>query len=536
MAAKTRPEWPAGALALIPLFVVAAYFDLGTYGLVWDDFALFRHLAPDERLAGWDDVAAQPLPFSDNYFRPFALWTFYVVHALTEGSVGAQHWVNVAIHSANAFAVGWLARAISPRISTRRGVAMGCLYALHPALVEPTAWISGRFDLLLTSALLAMLVADLELRGRLLARVVFVSIAFLVGLASKETAVMLPLVLLLWWGVTTPTDPLRRARQNQGLVLASLGALLGAWLIVRVVVLGGLVIAEPSAVDGGFGARFVAATAAIQGYARIAIAPFGAASPIHLASSASGWLTWLRAIATLGALVALVAVSARKRRWASLLLAGLVLLIPVLHLQPLNLAGGALLAERYLAAPLVMVALALSCAPIRVPRGGRAVGLLVLLTCFGSVRSIAPNWSGPVDLWTWAEEKAPDSILPPINLAKTFYEAGNYPGALAAAERALDIEPDHPFAANNGCASLIELERPSEATVWCQIGLDSGRASPRQWVNLMRAQLADNDPSAAIETHGRAARVWNLRTERMEALLLEAIDRQNSQGPSTDRD
>jgi hypothetical protein len=509
--------------------VVLTYLDVGSYGMVWDDFALFRHLMPAGDLLPWGDVAWRPLPFSDNYFRPLTLRSYYVIAGITDGDPASQHWLNLAIHAANSLMLGLLVARVSPARSVVMGVSVGLLYGLHPALTEPVAWLSGRFDLLVSSSLLVMLAADLGLRSRPYTRVFVVSVAFACGLASKETAVMFPAVLGLWWLATTSGDPLRRSTKNQAAVLTGLLLVTLVWVIVRVSVIGALVVGEQASVDGGVGAQLHAAAASLLSYLRLSLVPFGAVRPLHFdADSLAGSSSWFQIITAVSVVACAAHLALRRVPAALLFCSALIPLIPVLHFHPLNLAGGALVAERYLASPLVLIGLAVAFVPLPVGRRKR-LAVSALAVAFGvaslvSVRTTAPRWGSAVTLWEWAEERAPRSVLPPINLAKTYYEAERYEDALDAASRALWIEPEHPFAANNGCASLIELSRPLEAVAWCQIGLDSGRASPSQWVNLMRAQLSSGQPESAIETHRRAASTWGLRTERMEALRQQAID------------
>ena len=510
-------------MLVAPLVVGLVYFDVWRYGLVWDDFALLRHVADGSRIA-------DPLPFSDNYIRPLAVWTVLAIEGLF-GSVAAQHVFNLCLHSANTLGVTVLSTSVATSHSARVGVAAGLMYGLHPALIEPTAWISGRFDLLVATSLIAMLLIDLLARGRGWARALGTAGCVAMGLASKETAVALPVVLALWWRATerdAHDDTTRVAHKERVLVACSVAAVMVTWAAFRFATIGAFAIPEPHVAGGALPDRLLAASHASAEYLRLALAPWGASRPLHHDTTAldGGFTSWVRMICVLSLVAALCYLAIRFRNAAALALGAVALLTPVLHLHPLNLAGGALIAERFLAAPLVLLCIAFAQSSARFANA-RLTALVVVCVCVANivtVRTLAPRWGDPESLWTWAEATAPASELPPINLAKTHYEAGEFSDALRAAERALAIDPLHPYAANNACAAALELGRPDDAIAFCAIGLDSGRASPSHWVNMMRAQLAAGDPTGAIGTHATARDRWGLRTQRMETLRDVAID------------
>lgn len=510
-------------LAVVPLVVALVYSDAWRYGLVWDDFTLFRHVADGGRAAG-------PLPFSENYVRPLGVWTVRAIESLGVGA-GGQHVFNVVLHACNALGVAALSTKLSRSRSVRSGIAAGLVYGLHPALIEPTAWISGRFDLLLATSLIAMLWVDLVARGSGWTRAISVAACVGMGLASKETAAVFPVVLVLWWWGTASNetdDTLRSAEKERVFVGCTVGAVIVAWIALRVAVIGSFAVAEPQAVGADISDRLLASGHASVEYLRLTVVPWGAIRPLHHAPTAldGGFCGWAQVAMVSAAVCALTFYAVRRRGASAIALAGLVLLAPVVHLHPLNLAGGALVAERYLAAPLAVICVVAARVAARIV-GKRTFTIVVALICVANaatVRTLAPRWGDPTALWAWTEAMAPEAELPPINLAKTHYERGRFADALAAAERALAIDPQHPFAANNACAAALELGRPDDAVAFCAIGLDSGRASPSHWVNMMRAQVASGDLAGAVDTHATARDRWGLRTERMEALRAEAID------------
>ncbi len=533
MSRESRHRWARDAVLLVvPAAVALAYHDVSAFGYVWDDNELLRWLTADGVVRPWRDVGWAALPFSENYFRPLPVWSFQATFRAFGLGAAALHVGNLVVHALNATLVAALVRRMAPdRTSALLPAALaGLLYGLHPALVEPTAWISGRFDLLVTTGLLAMLLADHCGRGRPRRRALGVGAAFAAGLACKETAVVFPAVLALWH-LATPAPsvaPSSWRRDERAVVWLSVACVAFAWFWGRWFALGAVVVPEATVGVGGGVERVLVAAHSLWSYATLSCWPFDGQRPLHHVAlplgSTGAWLALAASAAGISAL-GLRAIRGSAAAW--LTLAAAVVLVPVLHVWPLSLSGGVLVAERYLAAPLALVALAIGVTLARAEGRLRvALGIVAIAFVVASavaVRSTAPNWRDPVVFWEWAEEGAPESIVPPVNLAKTLYEAREYERSLVWAARALTIEHDHPFAGNNGCASLIALDRPHEAIAWCRIGIDGGRASPAQWVNLMRAQLAAGRPGDALETHRTAAERWGLRTERMETLRAEAM-------------
>src|SRR5204862_5011676 len=105
------------------------------------------------------------------------------------------HLGNLFVHAANVLFVWALLRRI---VRDEAGAFVGALvFALHPVQVESVAWVSGMKDLLfgLFSLLAIGQYLAFAQRGRVV-RYVLATVAYLLALLSKPTAVMLP--LLVW--------------------------------------------------------------------------------------------------------------------------------------------------------------------------------------------------------------------------------------------------------------------------------------------------------------------------------------------------
>jgi tetratricopeptide (TPR) repeat protein len=124
-------------------------------------------------------------------------------------NAGAQHFVNVLFHAANAallFILFWRMTGLM-----QPAVLVAALFAWHPQHVESVAWIAERKDVLSTFfAMLALLSYVKFAREKNLRSYWFALIFFVLGLLAKPMLVTLPFLLLLldYW-------PLNRMRNAE---------------------------------------------------------------------------------------------------------------------------------------------------------------------------------------------------------------------------------------------------------------------------------------------------------------------------------
>src|SRR5512137_1554147 len=171
--------------AAVGIVVAAVYLPTLRAGLVWDDTSYVlahggRHVAG--ALTGDLIAGSNPAHGPVGYYRPVPVATFWLASRISP-EPGAQHALGVIFHG---LAAALLFALLLQRLGTggEAPAAVGALaWALHPASVEPVAWVSGRYDLL--AGLLA--VAFLALPWRPGARrAAAYGLHFLLGLLSKE--------------------------------------------------------------------------------------------------------------------------------------------------------------------------------------------------------------------------------------------------------------------------------------------------------------------------------------------------------------
>ena len=194
----------AAALAYLPSLAGAFQFD--DYNVIIGDPAVHS----------WGALAAD----AGTGIRPLLKASYALSWTMGLGAVGF-HLFNIAVHALNAALVVLVGRALcgrwlgadAPRADAAV-LAAALLFALHPAQTEAVTYISGRSGSLMASFYLGALLA--YLRGSRWSAVLFVC-----ALATKETAVTLPFVLLL-----VDRGFTRKQLAHWGVLLAALAVLL----------------------------------------------------------------------------------------------------------------------------------------------------------------------------------------------------------------------------------------------------------------------------------------------------------------------
>jgi len=187
-------------MLLLVVFVAAIYVPCFRGGFVNDD----RQLIQDRALLFSTPGAYRVLPFKVywwgtpydadawRYYRPWVSLTYWFEYQLDGLNPGLYHLSNWAVHLANTALVFALMR-----LFVGNGVALGiaALAAVCPTALTSVGWIAGRTDLWATFFVLLFLLAFRAAR-RTKNRWphIAASAAFFGGLASKEVAIVAPVI------------------------------------------------------------------------------------------------------------------------------------------------------------------------------------------------------------------------------------------------------------------------------------------------------------------------------------------------------
>ena len=202
---------PVSEGALWVFGAVALYWPALTVGLLSDDFPLTDR-AYRFALGSFNAEAFRPLPLAE--------WGLIL---RVGGGPIALHALNVVLHGLNAFLTSQLIAPLAA--SGGAGVVAGSIVLTMPILVEPVVWCSGVFDVQATTfVLLAVLASRRYEYGRTASRIGLFG-SSIAALLSKETALVLPLLVLM--DAWTRQSQSRRLYRDVWAMLVGMG-LIGA--------------------------------------------------------------------------------------------------------------------------------------------------------------------------------------------------------------------------------------------------------------------------------------------------------------------
>jgi protein O-mannosyl-transferase len=228
----------AAAYAVILAAVSVSFINALANGFVYDDLHL---ITMNTRLRmGWEGI---PVIFSTGYwqtggglYRPLSILALLFEHALGGYNPFIYHLDNVLLH----FVCSLLVYVISKQLLKGRSAALfaAVLFAVHPVHTEAVAWVSGKAELL--SALFTLVSFWLYLKepGRRLFTALSYT-AFFLALMSKETAVVLPILLAAYIMLYSPGQGLS-GRLKKAAGLYPYAAVFVIYILIRFAVIGKL--------------------------------------------------------------------------------------------------------------------------------------------------------------------------------------------------------------------------------------------------------------------------------------------------------
>ncbi|MBS0571264.1 MAG: hypothetical protein JSS28_11685 [Proteobacteria bacterium] len=539
----------AGILAV----TAAVYWPVWHAGFVWVDRICFYDNAWLRYGDEWKHFIFRNFYDWTNYFRPLVVALFVAEVRGFDVHPGPMHAVSLLLHLANTALVALLARRLvqtPPGAARRHGLtALATLiYALHPALIEPVVWVSSQFELVVNFFILLALLCNLAIRGST-RRAVAVSACFFLAACAKESAVALPLLLVVFDGWRTqPTAAapgvraaLRRLWQRQWPVY--LGVLVAgiAYLALRAWALGTLVHANGRVAMFSLGHLQTVACTYLM-YWRILVWPMVGLGPMHVVDTRAFAALSAQSLLVDGAAATIALgglfLTVRRKAVGILIVAVSAALLPVLHIVPIEF-DESLYHERY-----AMTAIAIGCAllpaslagidwrnakirPLAFAAGAAAAFWLALALV--NIRITLPLWADETKLWLWVLRENPDSIVAMNHLLSTYIQTNDKPHARELADVLLARKPPCPMCMINIANLAFADDDPARAAA----ALDEarrtiGRANNARLVQayiLATGQLREmrGDATGAEEAYRDAITMEPMDPEaRMNLALLYA--------------
>ena len=169
--------------------------------LLSDDFSLLV-------VAREAPLSSSSLLWSNSFLRPLVLFSLYWDHSIWGQDAFGYHFSNVLFHALATVLVFLLSHLLlskysSPSHALGGALSSALLFASLACHCEAVAWVSGRCDLLATLASLSYLYFGLRFLegsyiGECIGYLLLALLALILALASKESAITMPLVIIPW--------------------------------------------------------------------------------------------------------------------------------------------------------------------------------------------------------------------------------------------------------------------------------------------------------------------------------------------------
>jgi tetratricopeptide (TPR) repeat protein len=449
----------AGVLVLV---VVAAYARSFHGPFIFDDLTSIPENPNIRQLWPLTKAMAPPPQLGALGGRPLPALSFAVNYAIGGLDVRGYHALNLAIHLLSVLLV-WrvVARSLaSPALAGRLGgeataFAVALLWAVHPLLSEPIAYVVQRTELMMgffyLLTLYASLVAWTSPRANAWQAAAVAACAL--GMACKEPMVSAPLLVVLH-DLAFRGRPAREVLQERRAFYTGLAS---TWLVLAAIVASG---AQIRGALGGQGGRMTSVeylqlqARALTHYLRLAIWPH----PLRLVYDwgIPGPALWVPlGLVVVGLLAAAVWAVRTGRPWAGFLGAWFFLVLaPTSSVLPLHTEP---VAERRMYLPLVAVVallvVAARAALVRAlpdPPARLRAGATLTALCAAALATVTflrvRDYRSVLSIWEDALAKAPASNSVRNNLGNAYAIAGRMDDAMAQYREAIRLKPDHPLA------------------------------------------------------------------------------------------
>jgi len=429
-------------LTALAVFVFAACLYLPSLknGFVWDDKALVEN--PDIRTLNGDTVKRvfttnswDATDVTSGLYRPLTALSFHADYQTHADKPAGFHLTNVLFNAAVCALLFLVLVEMFAAVDLALIAAL--FFAAFPMHVENVAWVSGRTDLLATMFMLASLWWTGARKGALIGAAFF----FIAALLSKETAIVLPAVVLVSTMLAAHREPSARRR---GLILtAVLFVIALLYLVLRKQVLGASV-GYFHRFTHGFEQAVALPFSILAHYTYKLVFPFRPNAESDFPPPAHFWnLHVLVGVA----IFAGICYALWRWRGNRVFVFGTAViaigLLPVLNILPLN----QILAERFLYFPSTGFALLVALFVITLRRRWRlpATVVFVLLLAACSARTVmrTADWKDELTLFQKSVAASPNNARARASLGSTLYDLERYDEALNEFRFAVRVNPSY---------------------------------------------------------------------------------------------
>jgi protein O-mannosyl-transferase len=499
--ALLKAPYPYLVIAGLILIVYAQTFSFGF--TEFDDVRLvrdnFSNLKP---LPGIMDILQRDVFLSKEaaiFYRPVQVISYVVDTVIGGAHARSYHVSNVLLHCMASCSLLYFLFLLGFRNLT--ALLLVALYAVHPVFVQSVCWIPSRGDLLIALFVLWTMICYLRYAaGGRTVYLILHGVFYLVAVLSKETAVVLPILLLAGSYIFYPEAAGRKKLLPSALIWAAVFCL---WFFLR----SNVVSANDAAQLSGIG-QLIRNLPAIP----VFISKFFI--PLALAPIPSFTLQSVVIGILLILVLIVLAFLTGKQRDPHFLFGALWFMVfvgPGLWLRP-ALGGNAydyLIHRLYLPAVGLVISIAVLLQLERPVARKWIMSMGIFAVIAGGIyaHSLAPYYEDPQSFYDFAVSMNPESALARSNRGAIYRDQGRTKEALADFDEALRIRPDFPEAHyNRGTVNMSEGNPGAAENDFTQvIALDpkhlqarNSRGAARGMLGNLRGALEDFDQAILL--------------------------------------
>jgi tetratricopeptide (TPR) repeat protein len=467
MAKETENTFIQIARQFVPIVLLVAVCVIVYFNCLFNDFVFDDRGTIVENKYITDIIANLPSFFNSSYFiiaeleasyRPVATFSYHLLYALFELDPLGYHLSSLILHILNVILIYALMNLLQE--NKMSSLVAGLIFACHPVLTEAVNGISFNEDLLATFFFLLSFILYLKLKpGERSKTGLFILslVSYLLGLLSKEMAITLPVIILLYdifirqtAGVEGFIHQIIQTFKQRIFLYLGYAAVSILYLFLNFVIITKAAEGHHTTPDS-IGERILYLPYHLFNFIRLAVLPinlsadYGYSYPKHFFEVYN-----LISVIAVGGLVIISLVVYKKQRnvffgiWWFLLA-----LFPVYNLIEIFNP----LADRYLYLPLVGFCLVLSLLltdliPRRLTLAPKKSNIMilsliiVLLATYANI-TIARNrdWKDGYSLWSKTLQTTPNSAVAHGNLGRAYLEQSQLDKAIHEFQATLQIRP-----------------------------------------------------------------------------------------------
>jgi len=483
-------------IALIVILGLLVYFNSLGGAFIWDDAGLIKG---NLYIRSWSNL---PKIFTSNIwagigenstvFRPLQIVTYLADYSIWNLDPRGYHLTNILLHILAALSLYWFINLLFKQ----RVLALfsSLLFVCHPVHVEAVSYISGRADPLAAIFILLAFIFYLKfLETKRTADWVITLLSFIFALLSRENAVILPVLLLIYHYAFKKKLEIKP--------FLSIAAIAAGYIIFRLVFMKTLFYDLP--VESTLMQRLPGCFAALANYFRILFLPIN----LHM-EYGNIFYSFLAPATILGLaiiLFLLLGVLKSKKSDAIVLFSLLWFIaafLPVSNLYPLN----AYMAEHWLYLPSIGFFIIIAALFSRWFEKNKikpvVLGLFISLLLSYAYLTVKQNayWRSEFSFFKRTLFYAPGSTKVYYNLGNLYCAAGDNAQGISMYLKAVELNPRYAEAYNNIGGTYIVLGNNQEGIKYCQLALEINPRLSAAYYNLGNAyyNLGQKDKSVEM--------------------------------------